>query len=97
MVDDAFLPSVNVLVRFLRSSPSWRLDTVPGYRTPVFRKLDDAPPSFDWTGSGFDRRFRFDYLPPGRRLLSSARSRFIDRSPLHALVRRATSSRGRAF
>lgn len=90
LVDDAFLPAVNVLVRHLRRSPSWRLAAVPGYRTAVFEKLDDAPPGTEsqWGGGRLGRSVSFDYLPPGRRLVAWGRSRFLDRSPLAHLVRR---------
>jgi hypothetical protein len=90
LVDDAYLPAVNVLVNHLRKSPSWRLEGVVGYRTPVFIKLDDEPPGAEshYKGGRFGRQVRFDYLPPHRRLVAWLRSRFIDRSPLAKLVRR---------
>jgi hypothetical protein len=95
LVDDAFLPSVNTLARFLRRSDSWELETVLGGRTPCFCKLDDAPPSFDWVGSRFDRWPRFDYLPLARRPLALARHWLLDRSPLRVLVGNAVQRRAK--
>lgn len=96
LIDDAHLPPVGAVVRHLRGSSSWRLEEVLGYRTPLFRKLDDAPPPVepDWTGGRRDQRPRFDYLPPARRLVTWGRHRLIDRSPLLGLVRRRAARRG---
>jgi hypothetical protein len=99
LVDDAQLPSVNMLVRYLRESPSWRQEAVVGYRTPLFRRLDDKPVPVapDWTSGRFDRRPKFDYLPPARRLVTWTRNRLIDRGPLLGLVRRRAARRGLKF
>jgi hypothetical protein len=80
VLDDAFLPSVHVVVRFLRSNPSWRMEKPLGYRTVAFRKVADEL-SYDWVGSRFDRIPRFDYLPPGQRVAAYARTFLLDRSP----------------
>ena len=82
LLDDAHLPSVNVLVRFLRREPSWRFEGALGYRTVRFSRVREAPCEFDWLVSAFDSRASFDYLPPGPRLVAAARNRFLDRSPL---------------
>lgn len=95
MLDDAYLPTVNLLVRYLRSSSSWEVEAVPGPRTVCFRKTHDDPPSFDWVGSAFERKPRFDYLPPHRRLLAWSRHRVLERSLLAPLVQRAVVRRGR--
>jgi Methyltransferase domain len=91
ILDDAFLPSVNTVVRYLRDSPHWEMEQPLGYRTVAFRKLGDDI-SFDWVGSRFDRRPRFDYLSPGARAVALARHYLIDTSPrgqrLLARVRR---------
>jgi hypothetical protein len=81
LVDDAYQPAVNVLARYLRSHPSWELETVPGHRTPVFRKVGEAALSFDWDDRALGRA-RFDYLPAGRRLAASARYRLLERTVL---------------
>src|ERR671913_577698 len=47
VLDDAYLPSVHVVVRFLRSSSSWQQEASIGYRTVAFRKLS-AELSYDW-------------------------------------------------
>jgi hypothetical protein len=95
LLDDAYLPSVGVLVRYLDKSPSWARVGVLGYRTPAFRKLDDVPPPFEHFGMAFDRRPSFAYLPPGRRFVTWARHLLFDRSPLHRVVRWAAARRGR--
>lgn len=81
LVDDAYQPAVNVLVRYLRASDAWELEVVPGHRTPCFRKLTDEPVSFDWDDRALGRA-RFDYLPPARRLGAEARYWMIERTPL---------------
>jgi len=97
LIDDAHLPPVNSLVSYLRANPSWELESVLGYRTPLFRKVDDAEPPVepDWTGGRLDGRPRFDYLPPGRRAVTWARNRLIDRGPLLGLARRIAARRSR--
>jgi hypothetical protein len=95
LVDDAFLGSVNVLVSFLRSEPSWSLERVFGERTACFRKVGDAGETFDWLDSPFDKRWNFDYLPPMTRLMASARHRLFQVALLQKLVLRVKSRRGR--
>jgi Methyltransferase domain len=97
MVDDAFIPSVNVLVRYLRSTDSWELDERLGDRTVVFRKSRDVSRTRVWTEDRYDRRPRFNYLPVYRRPLAWGRNLFFDRSPLHHVVRRVVARRGREF
>ena len=81
LVDDAYQPAVNVLCRHLRANPAWELETVPGHRTPVFRKLGAEPLRFDWDDRALGRA-RFDYLPLGRRLAAAARYRLLERTAL---------------
>ena len=94
VLDDAFLPSVNVVVRFMFGSPSWLREPLPGYRAVCFRKLDHRV-VYDWVGGRFDRRPRFNYLPLRRRLIAGARHRVLDRHPaiLRAGTRRALVAR----
>jgi hypothetical protein len=89
VLDDANLPSVNTVVRFLRSSPSWEFEGAISYRTVCFRKLDDEIGQ-DSLGTRFDRRARFNYLPPGQRVVAWGRHLLIDRLPFmqRALARR---------
>jgi hypothetical protein len=95
LVDDAYQPAVNVLVRYLRSHPSWELQTVPGHRTPVFRKVADAWVSFDWDDRALGR-VRFDYLPPGRATIAYARHYVFERTPLQRTLPRVMSLVARA-
>jgi len=87
VLDDAYLPSVNVVVRFLRASTSWRQESPIGYRTVAFRKLSAAL-SYDWVGSAFDQRPHFDYLPARDRPLAYFRTLVLDRHPRIANVAR---------
>jgi Methyltransferase domain len=97
IVDDAFIPSVNVLVHYLRSTDAWQLDTSLGNRTVAFRKLQDVQLTWDWTENRFDRRPRFDYLPPRRRAVAWGQNLLFDRSPFQRVVRRSVARRGRRF
>ena len=81
LVDDAYQPAVNTLARYMRANAAGELETVPGHRTPVFRKLQEVPLSFDWDDHALGRA-RFDYLPPKRRVAASARYRLLERTPL---------------
>lgn len=80
VIDDAFLPSVNGLVTYLKLSREWEMNAL-GYRTVAFKKLGDEI-SMDWVGSRFDRHPRFNYLSPLPRLVAWLRHRLIDRSRL---------------
>lgn len=79
VLDDAFLPSVGMVVRFLRLSPSWAFEGAISYRTVCFRKLDDDV-RYAATGR-FDAVPRFGYLPPAARAAAYARHLLVDRSP----------------
>lgn len=88
VLDDAYLPSVHVVVRFLRASSSWQQESPLGYRTVAFRKLS-AELSYDWVGSAFDQRPHFDYLPARDRPLAYFRTLVLDRHPgVMSVVRR---------
>ena len=80
VLDDAYLPSVAMVVRFLRASPSWEFEGPISYRTVCFRKLDEEI-GYDSIGTRFDRMPRYGYLPPARRAVAYARHFLIDRSP----------------
>jgi hypothetical protein len=92
VLDDAYLPSVHVVVRFLRSSTSWRQEPAIGYRTVAFRKVATEL-SYDWVGSAFDQRPQFDYLPLRDRPLAYFRTLVLDRHP--AIARLAGRVLGR--
>lgn len=81
VLDDAYLPSVAMVVRFLRASPSWEFEGPISYRTVSFRKLDDEI-GYDSIGARFDRLPHYGYLPVAQRPLAYARHFLIDRSPL---------------
>ena len=94
VLDDAYLPSVHVLVRFLRANTSWQQDGPVGYRTVAFRKLSPEL-SYDWVGSSFDQRPHFDYLAARDRPMAYLRTLVLDRHPAIArVVRRLGGARG---
>jgi predicted O-methyltransferase YrrM len=94
VLDDAFLPSVHVVVRFLRASSSWRQEPPIGYRTVAFSKLSSEL-SYDWLGSAFDQRPHFDYLPARDRPLAYFRTLVLDRHlRVASVVRRLAALRG---
>jgi hypothetical protein len=80
IVDDANQPTSNLLVRFLRKSPAWELETVLGHRTPCFRKLSDEYLTFEWDDYDLGRP-HFDYLPAPRRFVGWLRHRIFERPP----------------
>lgn len=88
LVDDAYQPAVNVLVRYLRASDAWQLVNVLGHRTPCFRKTEDQALTFDWDDRALGRA-RFDYLPPKDRIVAAARYWGIERTPLRTVAPRA--------
>jgi predicted O-methyltransferase YrrM len=94
VLDDAYLPSVHVVVRFLRASSSWRQEAPIGYRTVAFRKLSEEL-SYDWVGSAFDQRPHFDYLPLCDRPLAYVRTLVLDRHPAITTVVRRLVGGGR--
>jgi len=81
LIDDAFIPTVGVVVRHLRSSPqAWELVEVAGDRLPVFRKLsDDLPPFHDW--GRYSSHASFSYLPLARRMPAATKSVIARRVP----------------
>jgi len=92
VLDDAYLPSVHVVVRFLRASSSWQQERAIGYRTVAFRKLATEL-SYDWVGSAFDQRPHFDYLPARDRPLAYFRTLVLDRHPAVATAARRVLGR----
>jgi Methyltransferase domain len=87
LLDDAYQPSINMLVKYLRASDAWEMEGVVGHQTPCFRKLSD-----DWLEPAWDEeavgRARFDYLPAGRRVKEASRHWLLKRSPFRRLVQR---------
>lgn len=79
LLDDAHLPSVHLVYRFLRQSDAWAYEGALGYRTAHFRKTA-SDVVMDATVTRFDRRTRLGYLPPAKRPGAWARL-VIDRSP----------------
>jgi hypothetical protein len=80
VLDDAYLPSVAMVSRFLRMSDSWEYQGPISYRTVWFRKLDDEIGT-DSVGARFDRFPHYGYLPLPQRAAAYARHVLIDRAP----------------
>ena len=75
LLDDAYMVGVRVVLDYLRSTPSWKVEEAVGYRTVVVRKLKDDDPPFDPFGTGRVRSTSFAYLPPRRRAVAAVRHR----------------------
>jgi hypothetical protein len=96
VVDDCYLPPVAALVDFLRAQASWEIAAAPGRRTVVLRKLEEAPPAFDWRGERVGGRVTFRHLPPLRRAQAAVAHRLLESRLGHraaALARREPLSR----
>ena len=93
LVDDAYQPAVNVLVRYLRKHPDWVLETVLGHRTPCFRKLAEGGLAGEWDDETLGRP-RFDYLPPPQRALAWLRYRALEQGPVAAALNPVTRRLG---
>ena len=88
LLDDAYMPPVRVLVDALRKQPAWEVAAAVGPRTVAVRKVAEGLPPFDWHGEPIGGRMSFRYLPPGPRLVASARQRIFSTGPGLWLVRR---------
>jgi Methyltransferase domain len=88
LLDDAYMPPVRVLVDALRKQPAWEVAAAVGPRTVAVRKVAEGLPPFDWHGEPIGGRMSFRYLPPGPRVVASARQRIFSTGPGLWLVRR---------
>lgn len=75
LLDDAYLPAVAGIVDFARASPAWELEPPASFRTACIRKLADEEPPGDADALAAHGRMSFAYLPAGRRIVASARTR----------------------
>jgi hypothetical protein len=75
LLDDAYLPSVAAIVDYVHASDAWALEPPISFRTACIRKLRDEEPPGDADARAAHGRMSFSYLPPGRRLVASARTR----------------------
>ncbi len=81
LLDDSYIPTVNMVVRYLRHSSDWEYMGAPGGRTTVFRKVGDELPSFfDWQ-SVESARVSFNYLPLPQRVPAAATYVLTHRAP----------------
>ena len=75
LLDDAYLPGIASIVDYARASESWQLEAPISFRTACIRKLRDGDPPNEADAKAAHGRMRFAYLPPGRRVVASARTR----------------------
>jgi hypothetical protein len=75
LLDDAYLSPVGAILDYVQASPSWELEEPVSFRTACIRKVRDDEPPGDADALAAHGRMRFSYLPPGRRLVASARMR----------------------
>lgn len=77
LLDDAYLPAVAGIVDFARGSAAWELDEPASFRTACIRKLSSEEPPGDADSLAAHGRMSFAYLPPGRRVVASVRTRIF--------------------
>jgi hypothetical protein len=77
LLDDAYLPAVASVVDYARAADAWELERPVSFRTACLRKLRDEEPASEADAHAARGRMRFSYLPPGRRLVASARTRLF--------------------
>jgi hypothetical protein len=88
LLDDAYLPAVAAIVDFARASDAWEVADAVSFRTARIVKVRDVPPPADADALAAHGRMRFSYLPPGRRVVASARQRAFSTRPGLWLVRK---------
>ena len=81
LVDDSHIPTINMLVRYLRHSSDWEYIGAPGGRTTVFRKLRDGLPDFHQWKTVESTRVTFNYLPLKQRITAAAKYIITNRAP----------------
>src|SRR5262245_1761722 len=75
LLDDAYLPAVDAIVEYGRTSPAWRVEDAVSFRTARLTKLAEDAPPFLAGADAAQGRMRFAYLPPHRRAVASVRPR----------------------
>jgi hypothetical protein len=75
LLDDAYLPGVAAIVEYVRSSDAWALEPPVSFRTACIRKVRDEEPPGDADALAARGRMSFSYLPLGRRVVASTRTR----------------------
>ena len=77
LLDDAYLPGIAAIVDYVRASEAWELEPPISFRTARIRKLRDDDPPNEADARAAHGRMSFGYLPPGRRVVASARTRLF--------------------
>ena len=77
LLDDAYLPGIASIVDYARTSDAWQLESPVSFRTACIRKLRDDDPPNEADAQAAHGRMSFAYLPPGRRVVASARTRIF--------------------
>jgi hypothetical protein len=81
LLDDAYLPAVGAIVDYARANDAWKVEPAVSFRTARIRKLRDEAPPPDADALAAHGRLRFAYLPPGQRVVASARQRVFSTRP----------------
>ena len=77
LLDDAYLPGIASIVDYARASSAWNLEAPISFRTACIRKLRDGDPPNEADAQAARGHMSFAYLPPGQRLVASARTRIF--------------------
>ena len=77
LLDDAYLPGIAAIVDYARASDAWKLEAPVSFRTACVRKLRHGDPPNEADAQAAHGRMSFAYLPPGRRVVASARTRIF--------------------
>jgi hypothetical protein len=93
LLDDAYLPGVAAIVEYVKSSDAWALEPPVSFRTACIRKLGDEEPPGDADALAARGRMSFSYLPLGRRLVASTRTRVFSTRPGIWVVRKLRGPR----
>jgi hypothetical protein len=81
LLDDAYLPGVAAIVEYVKSSDAWALEPPVSFRTACIRKVRDEEPPGDADALAARGRMSFSYLPLGRRVVASTRTRVFSTRP----------------
>jgi Methyltransferase domain len=75
LLDDANLPAVSAIVEYARASDAWVCEKPVSFRTACIRKLSDEAPPAQADSLAARGKMSFAYLPMGRRVVASVRTR----------------------
>jgi len=77
LLDDAYLPGIAAIVDYVLGSGAWEVEAPISFRTARIRKVRGDDPPNEADAQAAHGRMSFAYLPPGRRVVASARTRIF--------------------